>query len=162
VGFIKEPPVSVKGLEGVSQGVTNRVVAVTNSNSGVSHLCFDVTLVGVRVKWDTLLIGKTLFIEIPSDILPEGSKESFIAVLEHAEEALGCSKVIVCFNKKRDDRECLVRTFMFLGFVLVAPGTHQLAVSGDLMYLAYSIDPDDSAESSSSSSEDDSDLEESD
>jgi len=153
VGFIKEPPVSVKGLESGSQGVTNR--SATTSNSGVSHLCFDVTLVGVRVKWDTLLIGKTLFIEIPSDILPEGSKESFIAVLEHAEEALGCSKVIVCFNKKRDDRECLIRTFMFLGFVLVAPGTHQLAVSGDLMYLAYSIDPDESESSSSDDSDSD-------
>jgi len=157
VGFLKEPPVSVKGLESGSPGVTSR--SGTVSNSGVSHLCFDVTLVGVRVKWDTLLIGKTLFIEIPSDILPEGSKESFIAVLEHAEEALSCSKVIVCFNKKRDDRECLVRTFMFLGFVLVAPGTHQLAVSGDLMYLAYSIDPDESAESSSSDDSDSDDSE---
>jgi len=39
-----------------------------------------------------------------------------------------------------------------LGFVLVAPGTHQLAVSGDLMYLAYSIDP-----LESSGTEDDSD-----
>jgi len=157
VGFLKEPPVSVKGSESGSQGVTNR--SATASNCAVSHLCFDVTLVGVRVKWDTLLMGKTLFIEIPNDILPEGSKESFIAVLEHAEEVLGCSKVIVCFNKKRDDRECLIRTFMFLGFVLVAPGTHQLAVSGDLMYLAYSIDPDESSESSSS---DDSDLDDSD
>jgi hypothetical protein len=156
VGFIKEPTVCVKGLENVSPGVISR--SATASNSGVSHLCFEVTLVGVRVKWDTLLIGKTLFIEIPSDILPEGSKESFIAVLEHAEEELGCSKVIVCFNKKRDDRECLIRTFMFLGFVLVAPGTHQLAVSGDLMYLAYSIDPDDLSESSSS---EDSDLDDS-
>ena len=156
MGFIKEPTVCVKGLENVSTGVISR--SATASNSGVSHLCFEVTLVGVRVKWDTLLIGKTLFIEIPSDILPEGSKESFIAVLEHAEEELGCSKVIVCFNKKRDDRECLIRTFMFLGFVLVAPGTHQLAVSGDLMYLAYSIDPDDLSESSSS---EDSDLDDS-
>jgi ornithine decarboxylase antizyme 1 len=157
VGFVKEPPVSVKGLESGGQGVTSR--SLTALNSGVSHLCFDVTLVGVRVKWDTLLIGKTLFIEIPGDILPEGSKESFIAVLEHAEEALGCSKVIVCFNKKRDDRECLIRTFMFLGFVLVAPGTHQLAVSGDLMYLAYSIDPDESGESSSSDDSDSDDSE---
>lgn len=157
VGFIKEPPVSVKGSESVSQGVTNVPRSATALNSGVSHLCFDVTLVGVQVKWDTLLIGKTLFIEIPGDILPEGSKESFIAVLEHAEEVLGCSKVIVCFNKNRDDRECLIRTFMFLGFMPVAPGTHQLAVSGDLMYLAYSIDPDESSESSSSSDDSDSD-----
>jgi hypothetical protein len=148
VGIIKEPPVSVKGLEIGSSGAAHRGIA---ANTGVSHVCFTVTLVGQQVKWETLLIGKNLFIEIPSDI-PEGSKESFVSVLEHAEEAFGCSKVIVCFKKNRDDRESLIRTFMFLGFVLVAPGTHQLAVSGDLMYLAYSIDPDDS-----SSSEEDSD-----
>jgi len=156
VGIIKEPPVSVKGLEIGSSGVAHRAGGPAANNTGVSHLCFTITLVGQQVKWETLLIGKTLFIEIPSDILPEGSKESFVSVLEHAEEELGCSKVIVCFKKNRDDRESLIRTFMFLGFVLVAPGTHQLAVSGDLMYLAYSIDPDDSA-ASSSSSEDDSD-----
>jgi len=151
VGFIKEPPVSVKGLDIGSVGGTHRGAS---SNSGVSHLCFNVKLVGQEVKWDTLLLGKTLFIEIPSDILPEGSKESFISVLEHAEEVLECSKVIVCFKKNRDDRESLIRTFMFLGFVLVAPGTHQLAMSGDLMYLAYAIDPDESSESSSEDSDD--------
>jgi len=154
VGFIKEPPVSVKGLEIGSNGGPPPPHGVAAASNGVSHLCFTVTLVGQEVKWDTLLIGKTLFIEIPSDILPEGSKESFVSVLEYAEESLGCSKVIVCFKKNRDDRESLIRTFMFLGFVLVAPGTHQLAVSGDLMYLAYSIDPDDSSEESSESSDD--------
>ena len=44
--------------------------------NGVSHLCFTVSLGDQQdVKWDTLLIGKTLFIEIPGDILPEGSRE---------------------------------------------------------------------------------------
>lgn len=153
VGIIKEPPVSVKGLEiGSNGGSPHGVVAA--ANNGVSHLCFTVTLVGQEVKWETLLIGKTLFIEIPSDILPEGSKESFVSLLEYAEESLGCSKVIVCFKKNRDDRESLIRTFMFLGFVLVAPGMHQLAVSGDLMYLAYSIDPDESSEESDDDSDD--------
>jgi len=47
----------------------------------------------------------------------------------------------------------LIRTFMFLGFVIVAPGTHQLAVSGDLMYLAYSVEPDDSSSSDDDSSD---------
>jgi hypothetical protein len=63
-----------------------------------------------------------------------------VSLLEYAEESLRCGKVIVCFAKSRPDRETLIRTFMFLGFTLVAPGTHQLAVSGDLMYLAYAID----------------------
>jgi len=151
VGILKEPTVSVKGsviVVGSSGGaVQRRGVAADN---GVTRLCF--RLGGQDVHWDTLLIGKTLFVEIPSDILPEGSRESFVALLEHAEDVLGCSKVIVCFKKHRVDQASLIRTFMFLGFVLVAPGTHQLAVSGDLMYLAYSIDP-----LESSSSEDDSD-----
>jgi hypothetical protein len=177
VGFIKEPPVSVKvGLDQSSSSSnvsvqTPRVVSGGSSvvtaavSNGVSHIAFDVSLVGQqKVKWDTLLIGKTLFIEIPEGALPEGSKESFVSVLEYAEESLGCSKVIVCFRKMREDRELLIKTFMFLGFVLVAPGTHQLAVSGDLLYLAYSIDPpsdddcsdDDSSEESTSSSGEDS------
>jgi hypothetical protein len=139
-------------LENGSSSEIHRGLAASN---GVSHLCFKVRLVGQEVTWDTLLFGKTLFIEIPSDILPEGSKESFISVLEHAEEVLGCSKVIVCFKKTRDDRASLIRTFMFLGFVLVAPGTHQLAVSGDLMYLAYSIDGSDESSSEDDSSDSD-------
>jgi hypothetical protein len=101
------------------------------------------------VIWETLLIGKTLFIEIPADILPEGSKESFVTLLEYAEEVLSCSHVIVCFKKNRVDRASLIRTFMFLGFALVAPGAHHLAVSGDLMYLVYAIQPDSSDESDS-------------
>jgi len=154
VGIIKEPPVSVKGQDNGAGGGTQRVGG-TAAGNGVSHLCFTVSLGdGQDVKWDTLLIGKTLFIEIPGDILPEGSRESFVSVLEHAEDVLGCSKVIICFKKNRDDRASLIRTFKFFGFALVAPGTHQLApVSGDLLYLAYNIDPD----SSQSESDDDSD-----
>jgi len=154
VGFKKEPPVSVKGLEVGSNGGSPQNVVTTVAHNGVTHLSFAVSLGGQQMKWETLLIGKTLFIEIPSDILPEGSKESFVSLLEYAEESLKCSKVIVCFKKNRDDRESLVRTFMFLGFVLVAPGTHQLAVSGDLMYLAYSIDPDESSDESDESESD--------
>jgi len=154
VGIIKEPPVSVKGLENGSSSELHHHRGLAAAN-GVTHLCFKVRLVGQEVTWDTLLFGKTLFIEIPSDILPEGSKESFISVLEHAEEVLGCSKVIVCFKKNRDDRASLIRTFMFLGFVLVAPGTHQLAVSGDLMYLAYTIDGSEASSSDDDSSDSD-------
>jgi ornithine decarboxylase antizyme 1 len=154
VGIIKEPPVSVKGLEnGGSGGGTAQQRAGAGGN-GVSHLCFTVSLGDQQdVQWDTLLIGKTLFIEIPGDILPEGSRESFVSVLEHAEDVLACSKVIICFKKNREDRASLIRTFKFFGFALVAPGSHQLAapVSGDMLYLAYTIDPDSSSQSESES-----------
>jgi hypothetical protein len=156
VGVTKEPPVSVRAPETVSGGGRLYGVGGTTgiaAGDAVSNLCFRVRLVGQEVTWETLLIGKTLFIEIPADILPEGSKESFVTLLEYAEEVLTCTHVIVCFKKNRNDRASLVRTFMFLGFVPVAPGTHRLAVSGDLMYLAYTIQSDDDSASDSDGSE---------
>jgi len=58
--------------------------------------------------------------------------------------------VLLCFTIAS-----LVRTFMFLGFIPVAPGSHQLAVSGDLMYLAYTIQSDDDDDSSSDADDSD-------
>jgi len=161
VGVTKEPPVSVRALETVSGGGrlhgvgTTSVTALCAAGDAVSNLCFRIRLVGQEVIWETLLIGKTLFIEIPADIMPEGSKESFVTLLEYAEEVLSCTHVIVCFKKNRGDRASLVRTFMFLGFIPVAPGSHRLAVSGDLMYLAYTIQSDDDDESSSDADDSD-------
>jgi len=140
VGIIKEPPVSVKGQDVVGIRVVQR--GGHSTNSGVSHLCFTVSLIGQQVTWDTLFISKTLVIEIPPGNLPDGSKESFVMLLEYAEEKLGCKKVIVCFKKSCMERETLIRTFMFLGFVLVSPGTHQLARTNDRMYMSYSIEAD--------------------
>ena len=34
----------------------------------------------------------------------------------------------------------LVRTFMFLGFVAVAPGNPMVPATGDLMFMAYAIE----------------------
>lgn len=150
MGINKEPPVSVKGQDVV--GIRVVQLGGHSTPNAVSRLCFTVSLIGQQVKWDTLLVSKTLVIEIPPGNLPDGSKESFVTLLEYAEEKLGCKKVIVCFKKSCKERETLIRTFMFLGFVLVSPGTHQLARSNDRMYMSYSIDADDDDD------EDDSDV----
>lgn len=160
VGVTKEPPVNVRAPETGEGWVRGTGAGCGFATLGgiaaeaISNICFSIRLVGQEVTWETLLIGRTLFIEIPADILPEGSKESFVTLLEYAEEVLCCSNVIVCFKKNRVDRASLIRTFMFLGFVLMAPGTHRLAVSSDLMYLAYTIDGDSSASSSGSDDSD--------
>lgn len=147
VGVSKEPPVNVKapgerftagkhcpGDEGIT-------TALASEAQGASSLCFKVTLAErLEVTWETLLVGDRLFVEIPSGILPAGSKESFVTLLEYAEEVLKVSFVIVCFKKGRTDRACLIRTFMFLGFTVVAPGSRLVPASGDLLFLAYSID----------------------
>ena len=73
MGVTKEPPVSVKGQENGTCLMQQLLTQV-----GASNLCFSIRLIGQEVIWETILLGKTLFIEIPSDILPDGSKERFV------------------------------------------------------------------------------------
>lgn len=140
MGISKEPPVSVKGSNDEFIGVEVFPLGVgPRSPAGVSKSRFRVSVVDQKVDWDVLLVGKTLVIEIPPTSLPEGSKESFVMVLEHAEEVMDCKKVVVSFRKSRTDRDTLIRTFMFLGFELVAPSLDLLSRSTDFIYMTYFI-----------------------
>ncbi|GLV36434.1 uncharacterized protein CBL_08925 [Carabus blaptoides fortunei] len=76
---------------------------------------------GSTACWDTVLIGRTLYVALPPHILPEGSRDAFVALLEAAEEKLNCEHVVVVFDADRSDRAMLVRTFMFLGFAVLSP-----------------------------------------
>lgn len=134
MGVSTEPPVAAKGLE-------ENTLAHAHTTS---RLCFKISLAdALHVTWDTLLIDRKLYIEVPTGILPDGSKESFVTLLEYAEEVLKCSHVIVCFKKTRTDRASLVRTFMFLGFAVVAPGSALVPMSSEHLFMAYTIDDDD-------------------
>ena len=68
-----------------------------------------------------MLSGRTLYIALPPCMLPEGSREAFVSLLEAAEEKLNCQHVVVVFPSDRSDRAMLVRTFMFLGFAVLSP-----------------------------------------
>lgn len=114
-----------------------------NASRSASNLSFQVTLPdNIRVCWETLLVDDKLFVEVPNGILPDGSKQSFVTILEYAEEHLACRHVIVCFKKSRPDRACLVRTFMFLGFCALPPGDELVPLSGDLIFMRCIIDDD--------------------
>jgi ornithine decarboxylase antizyme 1 len=78
---------------------------------------------GVDVGWSGRLLdrGRTLLLRVPVGALPDGSKELFVRVLEYAEEALGCERVLVRFSKACPDRALVIRTFMYFGFSLLAP-----------------------------------------
>jgi len=92
-----------------------------------------------RVKWETVVYNKKMYVQVPNGILPEGSKEAFVSLLEFSEELLECECIVVCFNKNRGDRAHLVRTFMFLGFAMLPPG-HDLIPSGssnETLFMAY-------------------------
>ena len=139
MGVSKEPPVNAKVHIG-DVGALARVQAA-------SSLHFEIDVADCRdVRWETCLLDGKLFVEIPNGMLPQGSKESFVTLLEYAEEQLRCSHVIVCFKKERSDRATLIRTFRFLGFGMVAPGSDLVPMTGDLLYMAYEIEQEEEEE----------------
>ncbi|XP_024946774.1 ornithine decarboxylase antizyme 1 [Cephus cinctus] len=107
------------------------------------RITFDLHLTeSTSVKWETVVWRGCLYIRVPSCLLPEGSKEGFVSLLEYAEETLGCTNVVVCLRKERPDRAMLVRTFMFLGFTVLPP-THSLVLPGGdagNLYMHYAIE----------------------
>ncbi|TDH02095.1 hypothetical protein EPR50_G00169240 [Perca flavescens] len=112
-----------------------------NGRPGILHFLSRPT-VTKTIQWDAVLSSSALYVEIPLDPLPEGSKESFAALLEFAEEHLKVVSVVVCFYKNRDDRAKLVRTFSFLGFEIVKPGHALVPPRPDVFFMAYSFERD--------------------
>ncbi|RVE65835.1 hypothetical protein OJAV_G00120380 [Oryzias javanicus] len=127
---------------------TDRKLTVTeepagNGRPGILHFQSRPT-VTKTIQWDAVLQSSALYVEIPLDPLPEGSKESFVSLLEFAEEHLKVVSVFVCFYKNRDDRAKLVRTFSFLGFEIVKPGHALVPPRPDVFFMAYNFDRDSS------------------
>jgi ornithine decarboxylase antizyme 1 len=73
--------------------------------------------------WETVLhpANNILYVALPSVLLAGASKQSFITLLEFAEEKLCCNAVVLCLRKDRVDRQTLARTFLILGFQALSP-----------------------------------------
>jgi ornithine decarboxylase antizyme 1 len=150
VGVTKAPPVSVN-----NSLVDFNNSARKNTSQDASNVIFKISPVaGLTVSWETTLVNNVLYVELPSGILPEGSKNSLVTLLEYAEEKLKCKHVVCCFNKNRADRVSLLRVFNFFGFHILPPG-HQLVVSPsqDLLLMAYTIERDSELDDSDDSDE---------
>lgn len=97
--------------------------------------------------WDTVLNpdNNILYVALPTILLPEASKQSFITLLEFAEEKLDVDAVVLCMRKDRSDRQNLVRTFLFLGFQPLSaksPLAPPQTSNDNNLFLIYKIEDD--------------------
>lgn len=98
-------------------------------------------------SWDSVLDhdNNILYVALPKTLSHEASKQSFLSLLEFAEEKLDCDGVVLCIRKDRPDRQNLVKTFLFLGFSPLNPKSplappHQQGQNDDHLFLIYSIE----------------------
>jgi hypothetical protein len=90
--------------------------------------------------WATILHGKNLYVHIPTNTNGEGSKDSFIRLLEYAEEHLKAQNVVVFFQEDRADASSWLRAFKFLGFQLLPPKHPLRPDNHGFIYMSYVID----------------------
>jgi len=135
VGFKKEPPV-------LSEASIADLASHDLAFCGEANLEFVFDIADdLEIRWEaTLFSGGRLLVYIPSLALPEGSKESFVRLLEFAEEELECTDVFVQFGKERSDRAHLIRTFMYFGFAMLAPDSASIPIERDHIAMVYRIE----------------------
>ncbi|XP_071941401.1 ornithine decarboxylase antizyme 1-like [Antedon mediterranea] len=91
------------------------------------------------VKWDAVMYKSCLYVEITD--LPDGSRDSFVSLLDFAEESLKCSHVVVCFVKDNNMRSMFIKTFMYQGFSALAPQSPLVFNKNtDYFFMVYEID----------------------
>jgi len=93
------------------------------------------------LSWKAAKYFDRLYVNVPGGRLPAGSRESFVSLLEHAEEILKVETMYLCMNKDRPDRANLLRIFMFLGFEIVhCSSSPHVPRSDKFLFMGYSFD----------------------
>uniref|UniRef100_A0A1I8GT44 Ornithine decarboxylase antizyme n=2 Tax=Macrostomum lignano TaxID=282301 RepID=A0A1I8GT44_9PLAT len=75
------------------------------------------------------------------DQLGERLKQQLTDMLEFAEEELQCDRVLLGVSRRRQDKDALLKTLLFLGFAGYnpRPEERQGIEAGDFAYMVYQI-----------------------
>ncbi|XP_017069252.1 LOW QUALITY PROTEIN: ornithine decarboxylase antizyme [Drosophila eugracilis] len=97
-------------------------------------------------NWNTILnpVNNLLYVALPKDLPPAGSKQTFISLLEFAEDKLEVDGIVMAMPKDQPDRARLIEAFLFMGFEPLsrkAPQAPPAAINdNENHYFFYSIE----------------------
>lgn len=115
MGVFKEPPV----LFGTS--IVKVEEKLHDFGDQIIDFVFPPKVDGPDTGWEvTYYPGSFLLIHVAEGKIIEGTKESFVELLEFAEER-EIVEVYLALKKDRSDFGSLIRTFRYFGFTMVAP-----------------------------------------
>ncbi|XP_030368990.1 LOW QUALITY PROTEIN: ornithine decarboxylase antizyme [Scaptodrosophila lebanonensis] len=69
-------------------------------------------------NWMSILnpVNNMLYVALPMDLPPAGSKQTFISLLEFAEDKLEVDGIVLAMSKNQPDCARLIEAFLFMGF----------------------------------------------
>lgn len=104
------------------------------------ELCWELAQ-GFSVAWRVrFLAQRRLLLLLKPGLLPDGSKECFVRLLEWAEEEAGAEEVLLLLPKARRDLQTTLKTFAFFGFSILPPDkTALIAPAADSLAMVYQI-----------------------
>lgn len=122
---------------------SDRLFGSNKSNVDFQETVFAITVAENTIRnWQTVIYDQTMFVFIPDNPSQIGSKESFVSLLEIAEEDLGCSFVISCVGNDSTDKLAYMRTFRYMGFEVIDPShpiINTVANESNFIFLAYEL-----------------------
>lgn len=145
---IKQPGAGAKDDDSVSDSDEDDLISQIVSQKTPTRITIKLHVTDkISSSWDSVLDhdNNILYVALPKTLTHEASKQSFLSLLEFAEEKLDCDGVVLCIRKDRPDRANLVKTFLFLGFSPLNPKSpmappHQQGQNDDHLFLIYSIE----------------------
>ncbi|KAH8277625.1 hypothetical protein KR018_002400, partial [Drosophila ironensis] len=97
-------------------------------------------------NWMTILnpVNNMLYVALPKDLPPAGSKQTFLSLLEFAEDKLEVDGVVIAMRKDQPERARLIEAFLFMGFEPLsrkAPQAPPAAINdNEHNYFLYNIE----------------------
>nr|CAB3264546.1 ornithine decarboxylase antizyme-like [Phallusia mammillata] len=154
LGSAPDVPNKVYVRNGASESVKFACDVLSKECMSVTKNCQDIQLKTFLrqkaehtiISYDTVQLQDQLFVRVPLDL----SKDSFIELLDYAEESLSVKRVIVCIERSNPDIKNLITSFRFMSFESVLPsqlgGMDNINLQGNLFnssmfhFMGYDLD----------------------